>query len=35
MPRRAQAQIRTIDPDSVHGSRLVQQLINKVMRHGK
>ena len=35
MPRRAQAQIRTIDPDSVHGSRLVQQVINKVMRHGK
>jgi small subunit ribosomal protein S7 len=35
MPRRAQAQIRTIDPDSVHGSRLVQQLINKVKRHGK
>lgn len=35
MPRRAQAQIRTIEPDSVHGSRLVQQLINKVMRHGK
>ena len=35
MPRRAQAQIRTIDTDSVHGSRLVQQLINTVMRHGK
>ena len=35
MPRRAQAQIRTVDSDSVHGSRLVQQVINKVMRHGK
>lgn len=35
MPRRAQAPTRTIDPDSVHGSRLVQQIINKVMRHGK
>jgi small subunit ribosomal protein S7 len=35
MPRRAAAQIRTIEPDAVHRSRLVQQLINKVMLDGK
>jgi small subunit ribosomal protein S7 len=35
MPRRAKAQIRTIEPDSRHRSRLVQQLINKVMVGGK
>src|SRR5215212_5551909 len=35
MPRRAAASIRPIDPDSVHGSRLVQQVINKVMIDGK
>ncbi len=35
MPRRAAAQIRTIEPDAVHRSRQVQQLINKVMLHGK
>ncbi|HEV2769701.1 MAG TPA: 30S ribosomal protein S7 [Solirubrobacteraceae bacterium] len=35
MPRRAAAQIRTLDPDPVHRSRLVQQLVNKVMLHGK
>ena len=35
MPRRAAAQIRTIEPDPVHRSRIVQQVINKVMLHGK
>ncbi|MTD44327.1 30S ribosomal protein S7 [Conexibacter sp. W3-3-2] len=35
MPRRAAAQIRTIEPDAVHRSRLVQQLINKIMLDGK
>src|ERR671931_1568005 len=35
MPRRAAAGVRPIEPDPVHGSRLVQQLINKVMVSGK
>jgi small subunit ribosomal protein S7 len=35
MPRRAAAQIRTIDPDPVHRSRLVSQVVNKVMLDGK
>ncbi|HEY2602151.1 MAG TPA: 30S ribosomal protein S7 [Thermoleophilaceae bacterium] len=35
MPRRAPAGIRPIDADPVHGSRLVQQIINKVMVSGK
>jgi len=35
MPRRSQATIRPLEPDSLYRSRLVQQLINKVMRHGK
>ncbi|MGC9220519.1 MAG: 30S ribosomal protein S7 [Solirubrobacteraceae bacterium] len=35
MPRRAAAQIRTIEPDQVHHNRLVQQIINKVMLDGK
>ena len=35
MPRRARAQIRPIEPDSRHRSRLVQQLVNKVMTDGK
>ncbi len=35
MPRRAAAQIRTIEPDPIHRSRLVQQVINKVMLDGK
>lgn len=35
MPRRAAAQIRTIEPDAVHRNRLVQQVINKVMLDGK
>jgi small subunit ribosomal protein S7 len=35
MPRRAAAQVRPIEPDPVHRSRLVQQVINKVMLDGK
>jgi small subunit ribosomal protein S7 len=35
MPRRTKAQIRPIEPDARHRSRLVQQLINKVMVAGK
>jgi small subunit ribosomal protein S7 len=35
MPRRTQAQIRPVEPDSRYRSRLVQQLVNKVMGEGK
>src|SRR3954466_3602066 len=35
MPRRSAATIRPLDPDPVHGSKLVQQVINKVMIDGK
>jgi small subunit ribosomal protein S7 len=35
MPRRAAAQVRTIEPDPVNRSKAVQQLINKVMLDGK
>jgi small subunit ribosomal protein S7 len=35
MPRRSAAQIRPVEPDSKYRSRLVQQLINKLMVHGK
>src|SRR3712207_7174277 len=35
MPRRAAAQIRPIEPDPVHRSRLVTQVINRVMLDGK
>jgi small subunit ribosomal protein S7 len=35
MPRRAAAQTRTIEPDALHSSKLVQQVINKVMVDGK
>ncbi len=35
MPRRSAAQIRPVEPDSRHRSRLVQQVVNKVMSHGK
>ena len=35
MPRRAAAQVRTIEPDAVHRNRLVQQVVNKVMLDGK
>ena len=35
MPRRAAASIRPIEPDPVHRSKLVQQVINRVMLDGK
>jgi small subunit ribosomal protein S7 len=35
MPRRAAAQVRPVEPDAVHRSRLVQQVTNKVMLDGK
>ena len=35
MPRRNQATIRPLEPDSLYRSRLVQQVVNKVMSDGK
>jgi small subunit ribosomal protein S7 len=35
MPRRAAAVRREIAPDSVYNNRLVTQLINKILLHGK
>ena len=35
MPRRNSPGIRPLEPDPVHGSRLVQQVVNKVMTDGK
>jgi small subunit ribosomal protein S7 len=35
MPRRAAAQVRPVEADPLHRSRLVQQVINKVMLDGK
>ncbi|MEA2313955.1 MAG: small subunit ribosomal protein, partial [Solirubrobacteraceae bacterium] len=35
MPRRAAAQIRPVEADSIHRSKIVQQVINKVMLDGK
>jgi small subunit ribosomal protein S7 len=35
VPRRAAAQVRAIEPDPLHRSRLVQQVVNKVMLDGK
>jgi small subunit ribosomal protein S7 len=35
VPRRAEIQVRTLDPDPVYNSRLVTQLINRVMTAGK
>ena len=35
MPRRAAAGARPIEPDAMHQSKLVQQVINKVMVDGK
>jgi small subunit ribosomal protein S7 len=35
MPRRAEVQARTTEPDAVYGSALVTQVINKVMLDGK
>jgi small subunit ribosomal protein S7 len=35
MPRRGAISPRPLEPDHVHNSRLVQQVINKVMQDGK
>src|SRR3954464_3599719 len=35
MPRRSAATIRPVEPDAIHRSKLVQQIINKVMLDGK
>jgi small subunit ribosomal protein S7 len=35
MPRRAEVQVRALEPDPVYSSRLVTQLVNRVMRDGK
>jgi small subunit ribosomal protein S7 len=35
VPRRARAPVRPVEPDAQHRSRLVQQVINKVMTGGK
>ena len=35
MPRRAEIQARPLEPDPVYSSRLVTQVINSVMTHGK
>ena len=35
MPRRAEIQPRTIEPDAVHNSVLVAQLVNRLMLNGK
>ena len=35
MPRRAEIPVRELSPDPVHNSRLVSQVINRVMTRGK
>jgi small subunit ribosomal protein S7 len=35
MPRRAEVPVRTIEPDPIYSSVLVQQVINRVMTRGK
>jgi small subunit ribosomal protein S7 len=35
MPRRAEIQARALDPDPLYGSRLVSQVVNRVMLDGK
>jgi small subunit ribosomal protein S7 len=35
VPRRAEVQTRTLDPDPVYSSQLVTQLVNRVMTRGK
>ena len=35
MPRRAGVQVRTLEPDAVYNSRLVAQIVNRVMVDGK
>ena len=35
MPRRAEIPVRELDPDPLYGSKLVSQVVNKVMLKGK
>ncbi len=35
MPRRAEVAVRELDPDPVYNSKLVTQVVNKVMARGK
>jgi small subunit ribosomal protein S7 len=35
MPRRAGVQVRAPEPDALYGSRLVSQLVNRIMLDGK
>jgi len=35
VPRRAEIQARVLDPDPLYGSRLVSQVVNRVMLDGK
>jgi small subunit ribosomal protein S7 len=35
VPRRAEIQVRELEPDPVYNSRLVSQVVNKVMARGK
>ena len=35
MPRRAEIPVRELDPDPLYGSKLVSQVVNKVMVRGK
>jgi small subunit ribosomal protein S7 len=35
MPRRAEIQVRQLDPDPIYNSALVSQVINKIMLRGK
>ena len=35
MPRRAEIAVRELDPDPLYGSKLVSQVVNKVMVKGK
>jgi small subunit ribosomal protein S7 len=35
VPRRAGAHVRTLEPDPVYASRLVSQVVNRVMEDGK
>ncbi|MDQ3949055.1 MAG: 30S ribosomal protein S7, partial [Gemmatimonadota bacterium] len=35
MPRRAEVQVRPVEPDPIYNSPLVTQVINKVMTSGK
>ncbi|MDQ3867362.1 MAG: 30S ribosomal protein S7 [Actinomycetota bacterium] len=35
MPRRAEIQVRELDPDPVYNSKLVSQVVNRLMTRGK